>query len=488
MQARLLIWVVAPVAVCLAGFAWLTGRAIDRANIDRLAEEVELVARAVEVPLGQAVAAGQVGRVGEILQSLSGIKRLYAIHVYDNDGDLLAGVGETEGHRGPGDLHRLIEDGSPDTRFGRIGERRVYSYFAPLTDMGASGLAQGVLQVSRPRRDFEDFRSQLAWQIGLSGLGLGSVFLVFVVAGHHLAIGRQLQRLAEGCRRIAGGDRGWRAPVDGPRELALVADEFNAMLDRIQDADQELRKAARREAAMSDRLRRIEHLAALGRVSAGVAHELGTPLSVIDIEAQRLAGRADDPARIRRSGNRIRDEIHRLGRIIEQLLQLGLSQGPERAETRLGQLLPHLASEMAAEAAQQGVSLQVQAVPAGLRVPGDPVRVELALRNLIRNAFQASPGGIVQVGVEALADGSGGLWCHVRDDGPGVDPADRERILEPFYTTRGPVGGTGLGLAIVRSVIEEIGGVVDIRDAPAGGAEFRLYFPPLGSELRDGQA
>lgn len=227
-----------------------------------------------------------------------------------------------------------------------------------------------------------------------------------------------------------------------------------------------LRRRARQS---TTELAERRHLAALGEMSAVMAHEIRNPLASLKGHAQLLEEQLAGDERKLGKARRIVDEAVRLERLTSSLLDF-----VRAGKVKRGAVDPRALARRAAEVTDAGRVEVVEArAPAEWRLDG--LRVEQALTNLLRNALQVSPPGTpVQLKV---AEEGGGLLFAVSDRGPGV-PADlRPRIFEPFVSGR--TQGTGLGLAVVRRVAELHGGRAEVRDRPGGGAEFMLWIPPL---------
>lgn len=259
------------------------------------------------------------------------------------------------------------------------------------------------------------------------------------------------------------------APVARPdlAELARVADEVAAMAAALHGA-QEARASLQRELAARERL------ASLGRVVAGVAHELRNPLASIKlrVDLARMQGTAAPPEDLAD----IADEVSRLDRLVVDLLTLsGRKPGPRVAQD-LGALVRRRAELMAPWADALGVSLRVTG---DARAVVDVDALARAVDNLLRNAAQASPaGGVVRA---VIASEGARVTVSVEDDGAGV-PEDRvAELFEPFFTTRPE--GTGLGLALTRAVAEAHGGAV--RYARAGAVTRFVMELPQGDAGRE---
>jgi signal transduction histidine kinase len=223
------------------------------------------------------------------------------------------------------------------------------------------------------------------------------------------------------------------------------------------------------------RIAQSERLAALGRMAATVAHEVKNPLSAIKSIAQVL--REDDYLKreYARDLELIVGETDRLSQSVTQMLSFARSAPHTGEPRRVGELLESVLLLFQKEAASRNVALKADLGAAGEELDGAAAAsLRDALTNLLLNALHATPAG-GRVRLSASAEG-GRLTVSVTDTGPGVPPERRERIWEPFFTTK--QRGTGLGLAIVRKRVEEVGGSARLAPPrPGEGARFELTVP-----------
>ncbi|NMO15142.1 two-component sensor histidine kinase [Pyxidicoccus fallax] len=230
------------------------------------------------------------------------------------------------------------------------------------------------------------------------------------------------------------------------------------------------RSLAQRE-ALSEELERGRRLAALGTMSAVLAHELRNPLASLKGHAQLLAERVERDEVLHPKANRVVGEAVRLEQLLNDLLAFVRSGELHRADADPNDVL-RAAVESTGE-----TSVEARYLPARTQWKLDPGRMQQALENVLRNAVQASPAG---QRVEASVEQEGkSLVFTVKDHGPGIPAGEEERIFEPFVTGR--LRGVGLGLAITRRIVELHGGTVSARSHAGGGAEFRLTVPMKGS-------
>lgn len=248
--------------------------------------------------------------------------------------------------------------------------------------------------------------------------------------------------------------------------LELESGRFNGRVVVLQDVT-ELRE-------LQDRMRDHERLAALGRLASGLAHEINTPLTGISSFAQMLGEMTSDDDPRAALVAKLVDQSFRVSRIVANLRQ-AIRGGREESTVIDVSAIARNAALEAARSLDCGDTVAISAdepvMAAGAAGP-----VELAVSNMVRNAIEASgPGDPVRVAVRETGD-----WVEVtvEDRGPGIDPDLRERVFEPFFSTKTERGGTGLGLAITRDMIASLGGEVSIENLPEGGARATVRLRP----------
>lgn len=473
LRTRLILQILLPLTLLAAFVVWTTFQAVEGLIEKRLEKEIELVARAIRMPVQQAYAEGDLARVSESLNAVFEIGRVYGAYVYDDEGRRVVVAGEARpGTRAQLQAAELVELGRELGGYAELAGEAVYSYFVPLT--GATGRIIGLLQVVRQESDIAGQLALIRQRGWWVWAGVVSLMVMVVLIGHRQAVSRHVGTLLASMGRVEAGDRDHRAPQRGPSELVALGQGLNRMLDAIADMEARIEQQRREHLRMTERLREQENLAALGRFSSGVAHELGAPLTVIDGDARRLLQQSEFDQESDRRLTRMRTQIQRTRQLIRQLMDFVRDDRQEPVDIPIERLLDRVIGSVAPERETRGIAIEVRGSPSDLMVKGHEIRLEHALLNLVRNAVQAATER-VRISAERL--GIDGVRFRIEDDGSGIDPAMGEEIFEPFQTLRENGQGTGLGLAIVRSVAEEHAANIAVDRSPRlGGARFTLSF------------
>jgi len=228
-------------------------------------------------------------------------------------------------------------------------------------------------------------------------------------------------------------------------------------------------------AALQKQIRWKENLAALGEMSAGIAHEFKNALATISGYAQMIRSEAA-PGEIRESADRILDQTRSLTHVVTEFLRFARPLEISCETLSMQSLVERVAEELREAVPESKVAVE----GAFVELPGDEALLRQALINLTRNATEAARGAGVTPHVTisgSIEELGGRRWQRiaVSDNGPGIPERDLPKIFLPFYTTKSE--GTGLGLAVVQKVALQHGGSIEARNRPGGGADFLLWLP-----------
>jgi len=470
-QLTLVLSIVVPL-LAISGLAIYLGvGAVEKALNDRLQEDLELVARAARGPLSRAMQENDELVIGDSLRSIFRIGRVSGASVFDEDGARVASLGLADTDVGnSASAEQVINSGELGGAFRRVDGQSVFSHFTPL--VADDGRIQGLLQITRRRSDFHELlASSRLWAVSIWS-ALAVTIILVVVLGHYGAVGRHVSKLLSNMAELAPGH--WRLDTDpsGPRELRQVYGGVRDMGERMAQAEEEIQQRVARERELAERLEYQEKIAMIGRVAGGVAHELGAPLNVIQGRADILA-RHGLTSEQRRQLDDISCQVGRMTTIIRQLLDCFRHVPDSRRPVSLDSVLGDVLDRAGEDEKCRGKRLLSQGLDVGARVKAEPVRLELACLNVVRNACQAARSEVVL----SLHRKSDEWEVRVDDDGPGIAMEKREAVFEPFYSTRAAGEGTGLGLAVVSSVLKEHGGRVEVGSSESGGCRMSLFWP-----------
>lgn len=235
------------------------------------------------------------------------------------------------------------------------------------------------------------------------------------------------------------------------------------------------RKEMERTKLAEATLRRSERLAALGQLTAGLAHELRNPLGTIKASAEMLAkpSTRQRPEVMAEMAEYIGSETDRMNGLVSSFLDFARPLKLHAVQAELRPVLEDISQSLSDTAHNRGVAISIELHPEPLSFTFDPALLRIALANLVQNAIQASaPGSRVEMRAEERGDN---ILIFVSDHGEGIRPQHLENIFNPFFTTKS--GGTGLGLAIVSRIVDEHHGRVTVFSQPGAGTRFELTLP-----------
>jgi signal transduction histidine kinase len=272
--------------------------------------------------------------------------------------------------------------------------------------------------------------------------------------------------------------------------LALAAEKA-ARLEREQAYD-DLRAKTRLLFEMEEQLRRSERLAALGRMSAGLAHEIRNPLASIKTSVEMLdeqagkEGRRGDASRSVDLLQVLGEETERLSRILTEFLRFARAETRQEdgspAECMIAEVLAGTASLVHQEMATAGVTIEYDAEQLGLTVAVSEDHLRQVLLNLLLNAFDAMPeGGSVRV--QRLGETTEAVTLSIEDSGHGISEEIAGSVFDPFFSTK--EGGVGLGLSIVARLLDSCGGSIRLDRSCTAGARFLVTLPRPDVPVRD---
>jgi signal transduction histidine kinase len=483
---RLLLYLLPTIAVIMTTYTVVRLRARERTLLPVAQQEAHAYATTLALAFEFALRDANRANIGSLLNQISEAPTLFGIAIYDSTGATWYASEMLDRAEPPParDLAIALARDTVITLRRIIDGQGIVSVVRNVRTQ--SGQSVGALEVAQPLAFIAAEQDELRRGLWLNtaallvGVTLVTLWLV------NRIVTLPLDRLLTATRSLGRGDLSTRVPARiGGGEIRTLARELNGMAMNLEAARSALVRENDERVLLERRLRAQEQLATIGRLAAGVAHEIAAPLNVISGRAELLLNRAHRNPDDARSLRIVVDQIRRIAAIVRNLLDF--ARRPELTSQRL-ELVAVIegASELLeAEFLAAGVEFEVRREQA-IWIDGDPDQLHQVFVNLFLNAVQAMEGSphpkrlVVSValrgGDEPATDGIG---IHadvlIQDSGPGIPSAAFDKIFDPFFTTK--ITGTGLGLVVVRSIIEAHGGSIVAEPSPGAGAAFRLSLP-----------
>jgi signal transduction histidine kinase len=300
------------------------------------------------------------------------------------------------------------------------------------------------------------------------------------------SVTRPINELIRRIKEIGQGQREQRIEVKGRDEVASLAQEFNLMCQKLQESHARLVGEQQEKLRLEQELRHSERLASVGRLAAGLAHEIGTPLNIIGGRSEYLLRRSRSPEELKDNLGVIRSQIDRIAAIVRQLLEFSRRREPVFQSIDLLALLDNVKYLLAHQLREKAVRVEMEGLSNLPKISADPDLLQQVFINLYSNSLGAlSPGGVIKIGAE-ITDGdltkaspAGGNWLRIsfEDNGAGIAAEHIGRVFDPFFTTKDIGEGTGLGLSVSYGIIQEHGGRIHVESEPGHFTRFIICLP-----------
>jgi signal transduction histidine kinase len=291
-----------------------------------------------------------------------------------------------------------------------------------------------------------------------------------------------LTSLTESVRRLGMGESVEKVPVESRDEIGKLAAAFNTMSENLKKREEE-------KQALEEKLRYSQKMEAVGTLARGIAHDFNNILSTVRGWIYMLEKKCPDQSALLQYTDQIHNSLNKAKNLIGSLIAFSRIQTIQMKVIDLNSLIRKLKPMLAAITGEDN-EVTLSLADEGLFISADAVQVEQVLMNLCTNARDAMPdGGVLTIRTEpAIIDvGRTGIsgparsgryaLLSVRDTGAGIAGEIREKVFEPFFSTKEVGRGTGLGLAIVYGIIEQHKGFIDVESERGQGTTFRIYLP-----------
>jgi signal transduction histidine kinase len=419
--------------------------------------------------------------------SLSNLENMLDVVFYDHTAQIMARSTKLPEHQFPAvNMQQVIATRIPAEGLFKAGHVQRYYRAEPIVTTAEGGLAAATLVLE----DFPYFTPVLHKRVvGALGvtLGLFVVLASIVAAVVRRSIARPLRILTQQVEAIGQGHFPQRLPTTRRDEIGRLAYEFDRMCSRLEAANRTVEAENEVKLRLERDLRQSEQLATVGKLASRLAHEIGTPLNVIQGRAEQLLRRENLPEKDRTFLEVIVSQIDRISGFITQLLAPARQPAPHLRVVHLSDVVRRVWEAVSDRGAAANVEITLDLSEEPPPIMGDPEQLQQVLLNLSVNALQAV-GATGRVTLQTRFQPAGPLSpaghveVEVSDTGPGIPAHHLPHIFAPFFTTKGLSGGTGLGLTISREIVRSHHGEIHVESLLGHGTRFVVSLP-LASEV-----
>ena len=442
-------------------------------DLCRVAEsEARLLGRSLQVAFENALRDRQIDDVAETLSALERVDSTVAVYVYDGTGAL---AGASAAALPSPVIAALAQDVRQSAHtivtFSPPQHPKVLRVAMLMNNEPLAGSAAVVLEkpLTEMQRDLTLTRRYTLTT--LAALLCTVAALAWTISRTY--VGRPLSRLIADMRSVR---RGTLPVSEGPGrsdELGEVHREFELLVGDLRTAQVRASREAEARQRMERGLQQADKLITLGQLSAVLAHEIGSPLQILEGRARALAKHAAHPEATRRTADMLIEQTERITRIVAQMLCMTRRRRPVRAVIDADACVRKVVALLDIEARRRNLRIHVE-TNGPCEVCADTDQLQQVVLNLIRNALDASPsGGAVRV---CLGGDAARFVLEIIDEGSGIPDSIRPHFFEPFFTTKIDSGGHGLGLCVVQAIVQEHHGKV-IFPPMAVGCVARVCLP-----------
>jgi len=467
------------------GYGWYL-YAIERQDLQQVVgQQTEMLGKSLQIAIENALRDKQLEDIEELLTGLEQIEADLKIRVYDRQGMAFPKPVDSlypEDFRNQ--LHEAMKRG--------VGQQFFYPKPEPefvtslLTLHNESGAMIGNLVLVRNlmemRRDLDATRRDLI----ISSVAFIAITAPLCTVICLTYIGWPLRRLIDGMSRIKEGNFSPLPLKNQDDEIGVLLATFNAMAAELDSTRQKLEAEAQSRIQVQTALQDADKLITIGQLSAGLAHEIGSPLQILKGRAEHLLVCSEHPEEVVRHAKILVSQTERITRIVQQLLKYTRRRPAHFTRIDLRVPIQAVLNLLEYEARRKQVALKFETADELPMIFADSDGIQQIVLNLVANALSATDsGGRITIAVadyRCLIDTdqpqiAEAVQLTIRDNGCGMPPDVLEQLFEPFFTTRHEQGGVGLGLAVARSIVTAHGGTINAKSVPDEGSLITIILP-----------
>ena len=475
-----LTWYLLLGVLMVSGLDVYLGLRFARTNLlEDLRHEMAAISRTLQVTLDISGDDNPERYFTQLAAGISSFENILGLVFYDREGNVAAISQSLQDHPLPQiEVRAVVMSRTPVEGMFLEGSAQRYYRIEPISSSTGEGIGAFLILEDFPIFTREFRGRALQTLLHTLALLLITALIVSVVVRHSIA--QPLRLFTNRLKEIGNGPATHRLEWHRPDEIGELTGEFNRMCVRLEEAQAALVAEHEKKLLLERRLRHSEKLIAVGQVASRLAHEIGTPLNVIQMRAEQLLQRETQDEKDRAFLNVIVSQIERISGFIRQLLTLARRPELEFRRVHINEVVRRVVETIGVRDGYQGRRIHVEPCEADPVVHGDPDQLQQVLLNLTVNALQAvKTSGHVTLKISLRQDESQEVEVTVADTGPGIRTEDLSRIFDPFFTTKGTTGGTGLGLAISQEIVLNHRGEITVESELGKGSRFIVTLPAI---------
>jgi two-component system NtrC family sensor kinase len=343
----------------------------------------------------------------------------------------------------------------------------------------------GILYVGMLEKPYIDLRNKV--MATFAGMAILSVILLLIILYFIISsIIQPLQQMVNATKKIADGELDHKVEVNFQDEIGQLGHSFNLMTENLRKANEKLvqwgktlekrvKERTRELQEMQDSLVRSEKLASLGKMAAGVAHEINNPLTSILINTHLVLEKMEKDSNVRENLDLIADETSRCSEIVKGLLEFSHQNPPEKEYTDVNDILNLSVDILKNHVTFQNIKIKKKLDVDLAQIPIDSNKIKQVFLNLMLNAAEAMPDGGSLAIISRPSENRKYIEIEFTDTGLGIPEENINKLFDPFFTTK--AGGTGLGLAVSYGIIEQHKGKIEVKSREGQGSTFIIRLP-----------
>jgi two-component system NtrC family sensor kinase len=416
-------------------------------------------------------------------------KEIGTVTIFQNDLRISTNVTDERGQRAIGTrvsqevYDAVLKQGIPWVGLAFVVNHWYITAYEPIKDI--DGKIIGMLYVGMLEKPYIDLRNNV--MLTFTGIaGLCAISLLVILFFITSSITKPLRGMVLATKKIAQGDLNHKVDIDFRDEIGQLAQSFNRMTENLKIANENLiqwgktlekrvEERTKELREMQDYLLQSEKQASLGKMAAGVAHEINNPLTSILINTHLMLEKLEKRHEFYENLSLIADETSRCTQIVKGLLEFARQNPPQKAFTNINDLIERTIQLLENQASFQNIRIVKELDRALPSVKLDKSKIQQVFWNLMLNACQAMPKGGQILISDKLSEDKKYIEVRFIDNGLGIPKENLNKLFDPFFTTKG--SGTGLGLAISYGIIQQHEGKIEVKSELGQGTVFALSLP-----------